>query len=189
MRSGRFSQLDICSVLSSGLPRTCCTSRLRPFSAESSPTSTSLGPLWVLLTLPRWICINRSKHQSYCNFSTFINFKWCEICDSARLQAIYCWTFKQSLPSYVLPQHPVWTGHSLCFWKICLAFLTSCNMQSTPADGEATSSVTGPWCHFHIPLPLGDSEFSFIYLRQTTGTHQQNVPWLASKYIPEQHWV
>lgn len=59
MRSGRFSQLDICSVLSRGLPRTCCTSKLRPFSAEFSPTSTSLGPLWVLLALPRWIYKNR----------------------------------------------------------------------------------------------------------------------------------
>lgn len=37
------------------------------------------------------------------------------------------------------------------------------------ADGEATSSVTDPWCHFPIPIPLRDSEFRFIYLRQTTG--------------------
>ena len=57
MRSGRFSQLDICSVLSRGFPRTCCTSRLRPFSAESPPTSTSLGPFWGLLTLLLWIYI------------------------------------------------------------------------------------------------------------------------------------
>lgn len=33
---------------------------------------------------------------------------------------------------------------------------------ATPADDEATSSVTEPCCHFHIPIHLRDCAFSYI---------------------------
>lgn len=111
--------------------------------------------------------------------------------EGAKLLAMY---FKQSLPTYGRPQHPVLTGHSLWFCKICFAFLTSCNMLPAPADGEETSSATGPWSHFHIPVPLRDCDSSHIQCvsgkllgHSSSSMCQGQHPNIAKKSIHYQH--
>lgn len=113
------------------------------------------------------------------------NFVWRWIYEDAKIPAMH---FKQSLPTYGRPQHPVSIGHSL--WFFAQYSLHSSDPATCRLLQQMVKKPHQLLAHEAISTflsPLRDCDFSHVQYISVKLLGRTSRMWRASKYSPEEH--